>query len=120
MDPFGRFAFFTTARDASFVAVAGLTLMVAFSFDPALAFYIGAHVALIFSLVLIFRVMRLTEEHVTHTEPWRVLTPAERPAGEEGRRRARERLEEVLLRFAKGASAIASALFGTSLLASLS
>jgi hypothetical protein len=37
MTPFSRFAFFTMARDAGFVALATLTLMVAFSHAPALA-----------------------------------------------------------------------------------
>lgn len=55
MNPFARFAFFTIARDASFVTLAAATLMVAFSFEPPLAFKIGATVALIFSIGLVVR-----------------------------------------------------------------
>jgi Ca2+/Na+ antiporter len=119
MDAFARFAFFTIARDAGFVTLAGATLMVAFSFDPALAFYIGAHVALLFALVLLFRAWRLTEDHIVATEPWRILRPEERPQGDDARRWARERLENVLLRFAKGASGVAGLLSGSALVVSL-
>lgn len=119
MQAFARFAFFTAARDASFVALAGITLMVAFSFDPALALRIGAHVALLYALVLLVRVFVLSEKHVVRTEPWRVLPPEERPTGEAGLRGARDQLEGVLLSFAKAASGVASLLFGFALMTSL-
>ena len=53
MDRLAQFAFSLTLRDASFVALAAVTLMVGFSFDPPLALVIGAHVALMFSLFLL-------------------------------------------------------------------
>ena len=55
MIPFTRFAFFTVARDAGFVTLAAVLLMLAFSFEPPLAFEVGATVALIFSLGLLVR-----------------------------------------------------------------
>ena len=51
MNPFARFAFFTMVRDTGFVALAAGTLMVGYSFEPPLAFKIGATVALIFDRV---------------------------------------------------------------------
>ena len=99
MTPFARFAFFTVARDASFVTLAAATLMVAFSFEPPLAFKIGATVALIFSIGLIIRSYFLTEERLLRSEVWRALRPDERPAGIQGRQLARAQLEELLLRF---------------------
>jgi hypothetical protein len=45
--PSTRFALFALARDSAFVTLAAATLMVGFSFDPSLAFKIGATVALI-------------------------------------------------------------------------
>jgi hypothetical protein len=119
MDPFRRFAFFTLARDTGYVALAAATLMVALSFYPALALCIGASVALLFSLGLLLRVVWLNEERLERTEQWYALHPPERPDGQTGRRLARENLEELLLRFAKGASGVASMLYGVSLIASL-
>lgn len=81
MNPFARFAFFTMARDASFVALAAGTLMVGYSFEPPLAFTIGATVALIFSIGLLVRSYFLTEERLLRSEVWRALRPDERPAG---------------------------------------
>ncbi|HVY00115.1 MAG TPA: hypothetical protein VHA55_10045 [Pseudorhodoplanes sp.] len=119
-DPFSRFAYFIAARDASFVALAGGLLMVAYSFDPPLALDIGGSVALLYGVVMVLRALRITGDRVVQTEPWTVLKPQERPVGDEGRRRAAERLCAVMLAFAKNASAVACVLFAGALLASLS
>lgn len=120
MDAFRRFAFFTTARDASFVALAAGTVMVGFSFAPPLALFIGANIALVFAIGLLLRVACLTDERIVLTEVWRILTPQERPVGEAGRRIARDDLQQTLLRFAKAAAGVAIALYSSSLLLSLS
>jgi hypothetical protein len=120
MDPFSRYAFFTIARDASFVAIADGILMAAYSFDLRLALFIGACVALLFALILLARAFCLTEDRIVASEPWQVLDPEQRPVGDDGRRMARERLMDVMLKFAKNASAAASLMFGTALIASLS
>jgi hypothetical protein len=120
MDRFAQFAFSLTLRDASFVALAALTLMLGFSFNPPLALVIGAHIALIFSLTLLYRVSLLTDERVRRTEAWRVLEPHERPHGEFALAAAHQRLEEVLLRFAKTSAGVACTLFVLSLGTSLS
>ena len=119
MDPFRRLAVFTVARDAAFVTLTAVLLMLAFSFRPDLALCLGASAALLYSLGLLLRVGRLTEERIVQTEPWYALKPGERPYGAGGRRWARDNLEELLLRFAQGASGVASVLFSTSLLTSL-
>ncbi len=95
MDRFAQFAYSTILRDASFVALAAATLMVGFSFNPPLALVIGAHIALIFSLILLYRVTILTEAHVRRSEAWRGLEPHERPRGDFALAIARERLEEA-------------------------
>jgi hypothetical protein len=118
MIPFRRFAFFTVARDASFVALTAFMLMVAFSFEPSLALKIGATVALIFSIGLLIRSYRLTEERFLNSEAWRALRPDERPIGDHEQHVARAQLEELLLRFAKGASGVAGILYGSALLLS--
>lgn len=119
MNPCERFAFFTLARDASFVTLAGVTLMVGFSFAPPLAFKIGASVALLFAILLLIRSYMLTDERFRRCEAWRTLTPEERPAGDHGRHLARRQFDGLLLRFAKTSSGIASVMFGFSLILSL-
>lgn len=119
MGAFHRFALATIARDATFVALAAATLMVAFSFAPALALSIGANIALLFSLGLVLRAACLKEDRIERTEVWRILQPHERPVGDVGRRSARDDLQELLLRFAQAAAGIAIVLYTTSLLISL-
>jgi len=115
MDTFARFAFFTVARDAFFAALAGMILMVAYSFDPALALVIGASVAMFFTTVMLFRALFLTEEKVATTDPWLVMQPEERPIGEAGLAYARERLQTTMLAAAKNGAGIASAMFALGL-----
>jgi hypothetical protein len=119
MGAFHHFAVATTARDSAFVALAAATLMLAFSFAPALALVIGAHIALTFAICLVLRAACLSDDGVERTEVWRILEPRERPVGEAGRRLARDDLQEVLLRFAEAASAVAILLYTASLSISL-
>lgn len=112
MLPCARFAFFTLARDASFVALAGLLLMIAAaSFALPLAFKIGATVALLFCLLLLARSYFMTEERFLRSEAWRSLRPEERPAGQSGARVARAECRELMLRFAKNAAAVSGVLY---------
>lgn len=115
MDPFTRFAFFTVARDAGFVSLATMVLMLAFSFEPALAFEVGATIALVFSVGLLVRAYFLTEERLERSEVWRALPEEERPLGDDGRRWAKSHLETLLLHVAKDASAFAGVLYCTAL-----
>jgi hypothetical protein len=120
MIPCRSFAFYTLARDASFVTLAAATMMVAASFEPALAFKIGATVALTFSLMLLGRLFFLTDERFRRSEAWRALRPEERPAGENGQNFARAQLEELMLRFAKASAGIAGILYSSALMLSAS
>jgi hypothetical protein len=115
MGAFRRFADFTVARDAAFVALAAATLMLAFSFAPSLALSIGAHSALIFAIGLLLRAAWLSDSRIKHTEAWRILKPQERPVGGADRRSARDDLQGVLLKFAEAASGVAIVLFAASL-----
>jgi hypothetical protein len=119
MGAFHHFAVATTARDSAFVALAAATLMLAFSFAPALAFVIGAHIALTFAICLVLRAACLSDDGIERTEVWRILEPQERPAGDAGRRWARDDLRHVMLRFAEAASAVAVLLYTASLSISL-
>jgi hypothetical protein len=120
MEAFHRFARATIARDATLVALAAGTLMVGFSFAPALALGIGANIALVFAIALLLRAACLSDDRIERTEAWRILRPQERPVGEAGRRSARDDLQDVLLRFAQAAAGVAILLYGTSLYISLS
>jgi hypothetical protein len=119
MNPFARFALLTVARDAAYVSLAAMVLMLAFSFRPALAFEIGATIALLFAIGLLVRVYFLTDDRLERCEVWRALPEEERPPGEDGRRWARGHFELVLLRFAKGASGFAGVLYCSALLLAL-
>jgi hypothetical protein len=119
MGAFRRFAFAAAARDAGFVALAAATLMLAFSFAPALSLSIGANIALVFAVCMMLRAACLSDEGIERTEAWRILEPQERPAGDAGRRLARDELQDVLLRFAKAAAGAAIVLYGASLAISL-
>ncbi len=120
MIPCRSFAFYTLARDASFVALAAATMMVGSSFAPALAFDIGATASLMFSLALLARVHFLTDERFRRSEAWRALRPEERPAGENGRQFARMQFEELMLRFARASAGIAGILYCSALMLSAS
>jgi hypothetical protein len=120
MTPCERYACFTLMRDASFFTLAAVILMIAFSFEPPLAFEIGATVALIFTIVLLIRGYLLTDERFRRSEVWRGLGPDERPAGEHGAQVARDYMQELLLRFAKSSSATAGVLYGFALVLSVS
>lgn len=120
MGAFHHFAVATLARDTSFVALAAATLMLAFSFAPALALVIGADIALVFAIGLVLRAACLCDDGIERTEAWRTLAPQERPTGEAGPRSARDDLQVVLLKFAKAASGVAILLYAASLAISLS
>jgi len=119
MIPFRRFAFFTIARDTSFVTLAAVLLMIAFSFEPPLAFKVGATVALVFSIGLLIRSYLLTQEIFLRSEAWYALRPDERPIGESEQQLARAQLKELLLRFAKTSAGIAGILYGAALVLSI-
>jgi hypothetical protein len=118
MNRFRDIAFYLLVWRAFVATLVGIVLIVTYSFDFAAAFLIGADVALLFSLGLIAWEYRLTDERVVCTAAWRLLRPAETPAGAAGRRWACTNLEETALRFAKGASAVAIALCSTALVVS--
>jgi hypothetical protein len=119
MEAFRRFAMFTVARDAGFVVLAAVTLMIGFSYTPAYALMAGASIALFFSVGLLLRAGRLDERRIVRTEAWKILRPEERPTGDAGRRRACADLEQVLFRYAYVAAGIAITLYAFSMLASL-
>jgi hypothetical protein len=114
MDPFRRLAFFTLARDASFVALAIATLMVGFSFMPWLAFGIGANVALLYAIVLMIRAGLLTDRRITRVEAWKLLRQSDDGAPDP--LRARDTMRDLLLRFARTAAGAAVVLSASSLI----
>lgn len=119
MDRFAQCAFVSIACDAAIGVIAAATLMYVFSPDPALALKIGAGIALAFSLRLIYRLAQLHKKGLCHTEFWQVMAPEELPREAPAIRRAQERLEDILLRFAKGASGVSVALFGAAFVITL-
>jgi hypothetical protein len=119
MTPFSQFARLTIARDASLIAFAAGILMTAFSFELSLAFDIGATVALLFSIMLVIRVFRLTDDRLLRSEQWRALPDECRPDDGDDRHRARAELGTVMLQFAKNAAGVAGVLYGSALVISI-
>lgn len=119
MEAFRREAFIAINRDTAVLILTGGLIMAAFSFRLDIAFCAGASIALTFAVVLVFKVGALTEERVLRSEAWRALPPDERPRGHDGRRLARDSLEDLQLRFAKGAAGIAVLFYATALVTSL-
>ena len=116
---FARFAYFTLVRDAGFITLAAALLILAFSFEPPMAFDVSATIAQVFALGLLIRVCFLTEQRFSRSEAWGALTEEERPAGEDGMLWARAELERMLLRFAQSAAGIAGILYGSALVLSV-
>jgi hypothetical protein len=112
-------AFYLLAWRAFLAALIGLVLMATRCAEAAVAFLIGANVALLFSSGLIVWSEQLTDERVVWTEAWRMLRPSQRPAGRAGRRWAHGCLSDMALRFAEGASGLAIALSASALIASV-
>jgi hypothetical protein len=118
-DPFSRCVFSTTACDAAFVTIAATALLYVFGSNPALALTLAGGMALAFCLRLIHQWSRLRADGICRTEIWQAMTPDELPHEAPAIRQAQERMEDMLLRFAKGASAASVALFGGAFLLSV-
>jgi hypothetical protein len=112
MDSFRETAFYLTVWHAFLATLGAILLIVINDFEPTTALLIAANLALVFSLVLIARVGRLTEYRIKRGQIWNWLPPKERPAGEAGLRMARQVLEVTWLRFAKGAAVVAIVMTG--------
>ncbi|NWG23964.1 MAG: hypothetical protein HXY30_06020 [Pseudorhodoplanes sp.] len=117
MNKFAQLAFVNAVRDSGFVALAGLTLMTGFSFDPELAFMIGGQISLIFCLGLLYRVSQIERTGICRTETWRMLPPDERPGDGRAIRRAHDDLQRTLLSFAAAAAGVAALLLTLALIA---
>jgi hypothetical protein len=115
MEPFREKAFCLLVWRAFLATLIALILIVARSYRLAVALFIGANVALLFSIGLILWSRQLTDDQIVATEAWRMLTPGQRPGGIGGRRLARVYLSDLALRFAKAASAVAAALSASAL-----
>ncbi len=115
MEPFQEKAFYLLVSRAILATLIALVLMVTRSYRLAIAFFIGANVALLFSLGLIVWSQQLTDDRIVATEAWRMLAPSQRPGGIGGRRLARLYLSDMALQFAKAASAVAAALSASAL-----
>jgi hypothetical protein len=120
VSPFQRVAHAIIIRDLSFIALAGGTLMVAFSFHMPLALAIGASAALLASVALLTRARRLSERGLTRSEPWWALAREYRPHGEHELAQARQNYEDLLCRVAKTAAGYAVLLFVAALVTSFS
>lgn len=107
MDTFRETAFYLTLWRTILITLVSVLCAVLYDLGLTADLLIGANVALIFSLWLIASTGRLTERHVARHSIWRTVPVQKRPPGEAGLRMARGAIEDVSLRFAKGAAGVA-------------
>jgi hypothetical protein len=110
MGPFSETAFGLLVWKAFLTALVTILLTVVGDLPLPVALLAGANVALLFSLGLVAWSAFLTDERVVSTQAWRILNPAQRPAGLGGRRWACRHLRDEALLFAEAASGVAVAL----------
>ena len=111
MDTFRATAFCLALWYAVLTTLGAVLLIVLSDVEPATGFLIAANVALLFALMLIVAVARLTR-HITRGPFWRTLPAGKRPVSEIGQQMARRALHDTWLTFAKGAAAVAIVLSG--------
>src|SRR5947209_10066799 len=112
MEPVRETTFCLTLWHAVLTGIVGVLLIVLNDFEAATALLIAANIVLLYALVLIARASRLNERRIVHSQIWRTLTPRRRPSGEAGLSAASEAVQQIWLRFAKGAAAAAIILSG--------
>jgi hypothetical protein len=112
MDSYRDTAFYLAVWYA-FLTALGAVLLISLN-DVALptGLLIAANVALLFALLLMAWIGRLTDRRILRGQFWRTIPPRKRAAGEAGLRMARQALEHTWLRFAKGAAMVAIVLAG--------
>jgi hypothetical protein len=107
MDSYRETAFCLALWYAVLTALGALLLIALHDVALATGLLIAANAALLFALILMVRIGRLTDRSILRGQFWRTLPPRSRVAGEAGLRMARRALEDAGLRFAKAAAAIA-------------
>ena len=112
MDTFRDTAFYLALWYAVLAALGAVLLISLNDVEPATGFLIAANVALLFALVLMAAVGRLSGTRITRGQFWRSLPADKRPIGEAGLRIACRALHDTWLGFAKGATMVAIALCG--------
>jgi hypothetical protein len=106
MEPFRDNVFYLLLWRAILAALIGLVSMATCRLGPAATTLIGANVALLFSLGLMASLQWSAGQRIVWTKAWRMLPANRRPAGQSGRRLARDCQRDLTLRFAQGASAV--------------
>jgi hypothetical protein len=106
MEPFRDNVLYLLLWRAILAALIGLVSMATCRLGPAATTLIGANVALLFSLGLMASLQWSAGQRIVWTKAWRMLPANRRPAGQSGRRLARDCQRDLTLRFAQGASAV--------------
>src|SRR5438270_635217 len=73
MDKFRETAFYLTVWYAFLATLMAVLLIVINDFEPTTALLVGANLTLVFSLVLVARASRLTEQRIARGQFWRTV-----------------------------------------------
>src|SRR5207245_5164979 len=79
MDKFRETAFYLTVWHAFLATLVAVLLIVINDFEPTTALLVAANLTLVFSLVLVARASRLTEQRIARGQFWRTVPPMQRP-----------------------------------------
>ena len=101
MEPFHDNVFYLLLWRAILAALIGLVSMATCRLGPAATTLIGANVALLFSLGLMASLQWSAGQRIVWTKAWRMLPANRRPAGQSGRRPARDCQWDLTLRSRK-------------------
>ena len=119
MEPVRHVAEICVGRAVLFGSLAIILLMVAFSFDPVLAFKCGAITTLLMSAILTFKALQAHAVPPRRTEAWIYLDERWRPSCERSNRMFSSVLREVYALFARTTLIAACGFFASSLLLDL-
>lgn len=111
MEKIRALAMICTGRAVLFGALAIGTIMLSFSFSPAMCLKAGAITTMLMSVILLAKARLVHRQKPERTEVWIYLTPDTKPSGSEARKVYATILEDVYLQFARVSFQVACAFF---------
>ncbi len=119
MEPVRKVAFVCVGRAVGFGALAIAMMMLAFAFDPVLAFRCGAICTLLMAGILTQKAIMALRQPPRRTEVWLFLDERSRPSSEGANRAFAATLSDVYGQFARIALNVACLFFAMSVTLSI-
>lgn len=116
MTPIERAANLSVGRACAFTVLAILCFMVGFSYQPMLSARVGGSLALLTSVILLFKAWFAPSKRFRDTETWLILEEGDRPPADVAQHLIGTTLRRVFLDYARFSALVAIVLLGTSIL----